>query len=104
MSRRTRRHLQSPRGHFDLAAALGGAVTWVKLASVKFETPLEKEIPAEPGGTKPGMMRMADARQGVPRKENETRAQWKNRIFNFKRSEEAKHGVGGKGDRRGKRS
>ena len=72
--------------------------------SVKFETPLEKEIPAEPGGTKLGMMRTADARQAVPRKENETRAQWKNRIFNFKRSEEAKHGVGGKGDRRGKRS
>jgi len=36
MSRRTRRHLQSPRGHFDLAAALGGAVTWVKLASGGF--------------------------------------------------------------------
>ena len=36
MSRRTPRHLQSPRCHFDLAAALGGAVTWVKLASDGF--------------------------------------------------------------------
>lgn len=38
-------------------------------------------------------MRMAQAREAVPRLENESRANWKKRVFDFKREEEeAKHG------------
>lgn len=33
---------------------------------------------------------MKDAREAVPRKDGESRQQWKNRIFNYKRQEEAK--------------
>ena len=70
---------------------------------VQFQEPLENTIPPEPGDPRPGLMRMADARGAVPRKENESRADWKKRVFSFKRQEEAKHGVGGKGHQKGKK-
>ena len=38
---------------------------------VSFADPLEKTIPLEPGDSKPGLMRMVDARNAVPRKDTE---------------------------------
>ena len=61
--------------------------------SVKFKAPLEKEIPGTGlAGADSGLMRMAQAREAMPRLENESRANWKKRVFDFKREEEAKHG------------
>ena len=37
------------------------------------------------------LMRMKDARESVPRMKNETRSQWKNRVFAFKRKEDEKN-------------
>ena len=56
---------------------------------VKFAEPVNKasSTTAEDGGQG---MRMKDARDAVPRKEGESRQQWKNRIFNYKRQEESK--------------
>ena len=41
---------------------------------------------------KTGLVRMATAREAVPRKDDESRAQWKERVFDWKRKEEEKHG------------
>ena len=65
--------------------------------AVKFAEPLARDIPASSGDPIPGLMRMAEARDAVPRNPNESRTEWKKRIFDFKRSEEAKHGKGGGG-------
>ena len=56
---------------------------------VNFAEPVSKVIS---GATEDGSqgMRMKDARDAVPRKDGESRQQWKNRIFNYKRQEEAK--------------
>ena len=58
---------------------------------VRFASPLTSEVPEDAG--KAGLMRMKDAREAVPRLENESRTQWKNRIFQHKRKEEEKSGV-----------
>lgn len=56
---------------------------------VQFAEPVSRVVPDGAEGSNPGM-RMKDAREAVPRKDGESRQQWKNRIFNYKRQEEAK--------------
>ena len=63
---------------------------------VQFD-PKEKEIPAELGDSNPNLMRMKDAREAVPRKEGESRNDWKNRIFQHKRKFEEKMAQSSKG-------
>jgi hypothetical protein len=46
-------------------------------------------------------MRTKDVREAVPRLENKTRSQWKNRIFQYKRKEEEKSGVSAKSKGKG---
>ena len=52
-------------------------------------------------GSPPGLMRTKDVREAVPRLENKTRSQWKNRIFQYKRKEEEKSGVSAKSKGKG---
>ena len=54
----------------------------------------EDEKPTAPiaDGTQSGLMRMKEAREAVPRLEGESRAQWKNRVFNHKRKHEEASG------------
>ncbi len=59
--------------------------------AVQFAEPLEHDMDAKSSEAQAGMMRMRTARDAVPRKEGESRQAWKNRIFNYKRQEEAKH-------------
>ena len=48
-------------------------------------------------------MRMAQAREAVPQLKDESRSEWKKRVFDYKRQEEAKHGKGkGKGVPKGR--
>ena len=56
---------------------------------VHFADPVSKVV-KQPTEEENQGMRMKDARDAVPRKEGESRQQWKNRIFNYKRQEEAK--------------
>ena len=49
--------------------------------------PQEKEIPDQ-NNQRPGLMRMSEARAAVPRKEGESRSQWKLRVFQNKRKME----------------
>lgn len=56
---------------------------------VHFADPVSKVVDQAAEDGSQGM-RMKDARDAVPRKEGESRQQWKNRIFNYKRQEEAK--------------
>ena len=56
---------------------------------IQFAEPVSKVVTAAEEEAVKGM-RMKDAREAVPRKEGESRQQWKNRIFNYKRQEEAK--------------
>ena len=56
---------------------------------VQFVEPVNRGAPTTGEDMGQGM-RMKDARDAVPRREGETRQQWKNRIFNYKRQEEAK--------------
>ena len=70
---------------------------------VKCQDPLTSVIPEPAQDPRPGLMRMKDAREAVPRKENESRSQWKNRVFEHKRREEEKHGQGGRSKGSGKR-
>ncbi len=56
---------------------------------VQFVEPVSGQAPVTAEEAGQGM-RMRDARDAVPRKEGESRQQWKNRIFSFKRQEEAK--------------
>lgn len=71
---------------------------------MKFQNPLEKEIPRESEEEVKGLMRMKEAREAVPRKENESRSQWKSRVFQHKREEEQKLGLGGKAKGKGKKN
>eukprot|EP00435_Cladocopium_sp_Y103_P060385 s256_g22.t1 len=54
---------------------------------VQFD-PRERDIPADPGDNNPHLMRMKAAREAVPRKDGETRQQWKSRVFQFKSKHE----------------
>jgi hypothetical protein len=50
---------------------------------------VDKEIPSHADSASSHLMRMKDARDAVPRKEGETRAAWKKRVFDNKRRTEA---------------
>ena len=54
----------------------------------------EDEKPTAPAGdgTQLGLMRMKEAREAVPRLDGESRAQWKNRVFQHKRKHEGASG------------
>ena len=56
---------------------------------VQFVEPVDQGTSATGEDMNQGM-RMKDARDAVPRREGESRQQWKNRVFNYKRQEEAK--------------
>lgn len=45
---------------------------------------------ASPADPSSHLLRMSDARKAVPRREGESRSQWKNRVFQYKRKEEEK--------------
>ena len=54
---------------------------------VQFD-PNVKDMNQPPEDAQPGLMRMKEARAAVPRKDGETRSQWKTRVFQNKRKME----------------
>ena len=57
---------------------------------------LAREVPSTPNAEdrSPMPMRLKTAKEMVPRKEGESRTQWKNRFFDYKRSQDQAKGVG----------
>lgn len=67
---------------------------------VQFD-PKDKTIPADGAEENSHLMRMKEARDAVPRRDGESRSQWKSRVFQHKREFEDKNSKGsGKGKKK----